>query len=176
MARTDRAGQRPIVDVARGLDIAEEFLEPYGRDKAKIRLEAIAASGRKPGKLILVSAITPTPAGEGKTTTSIGLSRGLGRIGKRVALALRQPSMGPVFGRKGGATGGGLSKVEPSNTINLQFTGDFHVITSAHNLLDAARPNWPRRSSRPPRGPRPRSRRFTPWIGPPSARSRRSPG
>jgi formate--tetrahydrofolate ligase len=137
MTRTDRAGQRPIVDVARDLDIAEEFLEPYGRDKAKIRLEAIAASGRKPGKLILVSAITPTPAGEGKTTTSIGLSQGLRRIGKRVALALRQPSMGPVFGRKGGATGGGLSKVEPSNTINLQFTGDFHAITSAHNLLAA---------------------------------------
>lgn len=143
MTHTDSAGQRPIVDVARDLDIAEEFLEPYGRDKAKIRLEAIAASGRKPGKLILVSAITPTPAGEGKTTTSIGLSQGLRRIGKRVALALRQPSMGPVFGRKGGATGGGLSKVEPSNTINLQFTGDFHAITSAHNL-DPTKVLWKR--------------------------------
>jgi formate--tetrahydrofolate ligase len=137
MTLTDGAAGRPIVEIARDLDIAEEFLEPYGRDKAKVRLEAVAASGRKPGKLILVSAITPTPAGEGKTTTSIGLAQGLRRIGKRAALALRQPSMGPVFGRKGGATGGGLSKVEPSNTINLQFTGDFHAITSAHNLLAA---------------------------------------
>ncbi len=137
MTRTDGAAARPIVDVARDLDIALDHVEPYGRDKAKIRLEAVAASGRKPGKLVLVSAITPTPAGEGKTTTSIGLAQGLRRIGKSVALALRQPSMGPVFGRKGGATGGGLSKVEPSNTINLQFTGDFHAITAAHNLLAA---------------------------------------
>ena len=138
MTRTDASGQRPIVGVARDLDIAEEYLEPYGRDKAQVRLEAMAASGRNPGTLILVSAITPTPAGEGKTTTSIGLAQGLRRIGKRAALALRQPSMGPVFGRKGGATGGGASKVEPSNTINLQFTGDFHAITAAHNLLAAA--------------------------------------
>jgi formate--tetrahydrofolate ligase len=137
MTHTDRPFQRPIAEVARDLDIAEEFLDPYGRDKAKIHLEAVKASGRKPGKLILVSAITPTPAGEGKTTTSIGLAQGLRRIGKRVALALRQPSMGPVFGRKGGATGGGASRVEPSDTINLQFTGDFHAITSAHNLLAA---------------------------------------
>ena len=137
MIRTDGPLQRPIAEVAKDLDIAEEFLEPYGRDKAKVRLEAVAASRRKPGKLILVSAITPTPAGEGKTTTSIGLAQGLRRIGKRVALALRQPSMGPVFGRKGGATGGGASRVEPSDTINLQFTGDFHAITSAHNLLAA---------------------------------------
>jgi formate--tetrahydrofolate ligase len=138
MSCTDGALFRPIAEVARDLDIAEDFLEPYGRDKAKVRLEAREASGRGPGKLILVSAVTPTPAGEGKTTTSIGLAQGLRRIGKRAALALRQPSMGPVFGRKGGATGGGLSKVEPSNTINLQFTGDFHAITAAHNLLAAA--------------------------------------
>ncbi|WP_165220864.1 formate--tetrahydrofolate ligase [Aquisphaera insulae] len=138
MARNVEHGLRPIGDVARDLDLSESFLEPYGRDKAKVRLEAAAAVGRKPGKLILVSAITPTPAGEGKTTTSIGLAQGLRRIGKRVALALRQPSMGPVFGRKGGATGGGASRVEPSNTINLQFTGDFHAITAAHNLLAAA--------------------------------------
>ncbi len=105
-----------------------------------MRLDALhAAEAERPsGKLILVSAITPTPAGEGKTTTSIGLSPGLHRIGKKSALALRQPSMGPVFGRKGGATGGGASRVEPSNTINLQFTGDFHAITAAHNLLAAA--------------------------------------
>ncbi|MGE3820111.1 MAG: formate--tetrahydrofolate ligase [Isosphaeraceae bacterium] len=130
---------RPITDVAGDLGIAPEFLEPFGRDKAKIRIEAIerASGARPPGKLILVSAITPTPAGEGKTTTSIGLAQGLKRLGKRPVLALRQPSMGPVFGRKGGATGGGASRVEPSNQINLQFTGDFHAITAAHNLLAA---------------------------------------
>lgn len=133
-------GQRPIVEVAHELGIAADHLEPFGRDKAKVRLDALraATAARRPGKLILVSAITPTPAGEGKTTTSIGLSQGMRRIGKRVALALRQPSMGPVFGRKGGATGGGASKVEPSDKINLQFTGDFHAITAAHNLLAAA--------------------------------------
>jgi formate--tetrahydrofolate ligase len=131
---------RPITELARELKIAPEHLEPYGRDKAKVRLDALrAAEAERPvGKLILVSAITPTPAGEGKTTTSIGLAQGLCRIGKPTALALRQPSMGPVFGRKGGATGGGASKVEPSNTINLQLTGDFHAITAAHNLLAAA--------------------------------------
>jgi formate--tetrahydrofolate ligase len=138
MTSAEGAVLRPIAEVARDLELSEKWLEPYGRDKAKVRLEAMEASGRGPGKLILVSAITPTPAGEGKTTTSIGLAQGLRRIGKRVALALRQPSMGPVFGRKGGATGGGLSKVEPSDTINLQFTGDFHAVTSAHNLLAAA--------------------------------------
>jgi formate--tetrahydrofolate ligase len=129
---------RPITEVARELGIGPESLEPYGRDKAKVRLEVLERNDRPPGKLILVSAITPTPAGEGKTTISIGLAQGLRRIGKRSALALRQPSMGPVFGRKGGATGGGASRIEPSNTINLQFTGDFHAITAAHNLLAAA--------------------------------------
>src|SRR4051812_6209790 len=138
MSSIDVSGLRPIADVAGDLGIAPEHLEPYGRDKAKVRPEVSRGSGRRPGKLILVSAITPTPAGEGKTTTSIGLAQGLRRIGKRVAVALRQPSMGPVFGRKGGATGGGASKLEPSNTINLQFTGDFHAITAAHNLLAAA--------------------------------------
>jgi formate--tetrahydrofolate ligase len=129
---------RPIADVAADLGIAPEHLEPYGRDKAKVRLEALSSTNGTPGKLILVSAITPTPAGEGKTTVSIGLAQGLRVIGKNAALALRQPSMGPVFGRKGGATGGGASRLEPSNTINLQFTGDFHAITAAHNLLAAA--------------------------------------
>src|SRR5271154_6051518 len=131
---------RPITEVARDLRIAPDHLETYGRDKAKVRLDALhAAEAERPsGKLILVSAITPTPAGEGKTTTSIGLAQGLCRIKKPAALALRQPSMGPVFGRKGGATGGGASRIEPSNTINLQFTGDFHAITAAHNLLSAA--------------------------------------
>ena len=129
-------GRRPIAAVAAELGIAAEHVEPYGRDKAKIHLNAL--DGRPPGKLILVSAITPTPAGEGKTTTSIGLAQGLRKLGKDARLALRQPSMGPVFGRKGGATGGGASRLEPSETINLQFTGDFHAITAANNLLAAA--------------------------------------
>ena len=132
--------QRPIADIASTLGIASDHLEPYGSDKAKVRLEAIEAASKlkSPGKLILVSAITPTPAGEGKTTVSIGLAQGLRKIGENAVLALRQPSMGPVFGRKGGATGGGASRLEPSNQINLQFTGDFHAITAAHNLLAAA--------------------------------------
>src|SRR4051794_5200262 len=121
---------RPIADVAHDLGIEAEHLEPYGRDKAKVRLEALDRADRPPGKLILVSAITPTPAGEGKTTVSIGLAQGLRRIGERSALALRQPSMGPVFGRKGGATGGGLSNAEPAGTIHLRFTGDFHCVAS----------------------------------------------
>ena len=133
---------RPIAAVAADLGIADDFLEPYGRDKAKVRLEALdQASKKTPGKLILVSAITPTPAGEGKTTTSIGLAQGLRKVGKNAILALRQPSMGPVFGRKGGATGGGACRLTPSDQINLQFTGDFHAITAAHNLLAAALDN-----------------------------------
>src|SRR3954468_2850603 len=138
MADRGPATMRPIAEVARDLGIAPDHLEPHGRDKAKVRLEVLDQDDRAQGKLILVSAITPTPAGEGKTTVSIGLAQGLRKIGKRSALALRQPSMGPVFGRKGGATGGGASRLEPSNTINLQFTGDFHAITAAHNLLAAA--------------------------------------
>ncbi len=134
---------RPIGEIAAELGIDSAHLDSYGNDKAKIRLEAInAAARRRPqGKLILVSAITPTPAGEGKTTTSIGLAQGFRRLGQSVCLALRQPSMGPVFGRKGGATGGGKSRLEPSDTINLQFTGDFHAITAAHNLLAATLDN-----------------------------------
>lgn len=127
----------PIFDLAESVGLDEKFVEPYGRDMAKISLEALKNPPKR-GKLILVSAITPTPAGEGKTTTSIGLAQGLKKLGKSVALALRQPSMGPVFGRKGGATGGGKSTVQPATEINLQFTGDFHAITSAHNLLAAA--------------------------------------
>lgn len=123
-----------ISAVAHSLGIQEEHLSYYGRDKAKVSLKALENRQRN-GKLILVSAITPTPAGEGKTTMSIGLAQGLQKIGQRVALALRQPSMGPVFGRKGGATGGGRSTLSPAESINLHFTGDFHAITSAHNLL-----------------------------------------
>ena len=127
---------RPILDVASDLGIPGDFLLPYGRNKAKVQLEARAA-GRAPGKLVLVTAITPTDAGEGKTTTSIGLANGLANIGEKVCLALREPSFGPTFGMKGGATGGGNSTVEPTDEINLHFTGDFHAISAANNLLAA---------------------------------------
>jgi len=129
-----------LAPIAAHLQLAPENLLWYGTDKAKVSLQALASPPRT-GKLILVSAITPTPAGEGKTTVSIGLADGLKFIGQNPALALRQPSMGPVFGRKGGATGGGLSSLFPSDDINLHFTGDFHAITAAHNLLAAALDN-----------------------------------
>lgn len=125
-----------ISSLAATLGIEDKHLSLYGRDKAKVALEALE-NPKKQGRLILVCAITPTPAGEGKTTVSIGLAQGLKKIGRSVALALRQPSMGPVFGRKGGATGGGRSTVQPAESINLHFTGDFHAITSAHNLLSS---------------------------------------
>ena len=125
-----------IAEIARSLYIPENHLTWYGHDKAKVSLQALKNLPQR-GKLILVSAITPTLAGEGKTTVSIGLAQGLKKAGQSVALALRQPSMGPVFGRKGGATGGGRSTLQPSNSINLHFTGDFHAITSAHNLLSS---------------------------------------
>jgi formate--tetrahydrofolate ligase len=125
---------RPITEVAQELGIDQQNLVPYGNDMAKVRLEALD-SGRERGRLILVSAITPTSAGEGKTTTSIGLAQGLAKIGESVCLALREPSLGPTFGMKGGATGGGKSVVVPTADINLHFTGDFHAITSANNIL-----------------------------------------
>jgi formate--tetrahydrofolate ligase len=134
MARTLSA--RPILEVAAALDLTPAQVIPYGFDKAKITLDALD-SGRPAGRLVLVSAITPTDAGEGKTTTSIGLGQGLARLGQRVCLALREPSLGPTFGQKGGATGGGLASVVPESDINLHFTGDFHAIGSAHNLLAA---------------------------------------
>lgn len=134
-------GLRSLSEVAAGLGIEQGDLIPYGWDKAKVNLRALGKSTRPEGQLILVSAITPTPAGEGKTTTSIGLADGLARIGKRVAVALREPSMGPLFGAKGGATGGGRARVVPSDDINLHFTGDFHAVTAAHNLLAAALDN-----------------------------------
>ena len=130
---------RPILDVARDLGIIDDHLEPFGRDKAKVRLEALDRANAAPGKLVLVSAITPTPAGKGKTTMSIGLAQGCASSANARSLALRQPSMGPVFGRKGSARpAAARSRLEPSETINLQFTGDFHAITAAHNLLAAA--------------------------------------
>ncbi len=128
---------RPIADIAADLGIPDTAWEPYGRTKAKIDLAQLPATERTPGKLILVTAINPTPAGEGKTTTSVGLADALNRTGRRTVLALREPSLGPCFGTKGGATGGGYAQVVPMEDINLHFTGDFHAITSAHNLLAA---------------------------------------
>ncbi len=125
---------QPLSAKAAALGIAPQHVIAYGADKLKVSLDALSHQPLR-GKLILVSALTPTPAGEGKTTLCIGLAQGLQQIGQSVALALRQPSMGPVFGRKGGATGGGKSRLTPSESINLHFTGDFHAITSAHNLL-----------------------------------------
>ena len=129
---------RPIADVARDAGIPEAALEPYGRTKAKVDVSLLPPrDGASQGKLILVTAINPTPAGEGKTTTSVGLADALNRTGRRTILALREPSLGPCFGTKGGATGGGYAQVVPMEEINLHFTGDFHAITSAHNLLAA---------------------------------------
>lgn len=127
---------QPIVQIAARLGIAEEQLEPYGRYKAKVNTLALRDLPRK-GKLILVTAINPTPAGEGKTTTSVGLADALTRLGKKTVLALREPSLGPVFGVKGGAAGGGYAQVVPMEDINLHFTGDFHAIGAANNLLAA---------------------------------------
>ena len=126
----------PIAQIAARLGLKETDWVPYGTTKAKIRLEVLKKHPPR-GKLILVSAITPTPAGEGKTTTTIGLGQALAYLGQSVAIALREPSLGPCMGMKGGATGGGLSQVHPAEEINLHFTGDFHAITSAHNLLAA---------------------------------------
>jgi formate--tetrahydrofolate ligase len=132
------ATMRPIQSVAASIGLAATDLEPYGHHIAKLSAPTVAAlAGRPRGKLILVTAINPTPAGEGKTTTTIGLGDALNRIGRSAMIALREPSLGPVFGRKGGATGGGRSQVLPMERINLHFTGDFHAITSAHNLLAA---------------------------------------
>ena len=129
---------KPIEEIAARLSLSSQHLEPYGRFKAKIALEALsAAPSRLTGKLILVSAINPTPAGEGKTTTTVGLGQALARLGKKAAVAVREPSMGPVFGIKGGGCGGGRSQVLPMEDINLHFTGDIHAVTSAHNLLSA---------------------------------------
>jgi formate--tetrahydrofolate ligase len=129
---------RPIGEIAAEAGISGEYLELYGKHKAKLNLDIFHTLHDKPdGKLLYVTAITPTPAGEGKTCTAVGLTQALGSLGKSVMLALREPSLGPVFGVKGGATGGGYSQVLPMDEINLHFTGDIHAITSAHNLLAA---------------------------------------
>ena len=131
------AEMKPIIEIAKTAGIPEDYLEQYGKYKAKIDLSLLKDSKKENGKLILVTAITPTPAGEGKTTTTIGLADGMKRIGKNVCVALREPSLGPVFGIKGGAAGGGYAQVVPMEDINLHFTGDFHAIGAANNLLAA---------------------------------------
>ncbi len=143
MAKSDieiarEATMRPIGEIAGKLDIPTDALLQFGPHKAKVSFEFINSLANKPdGKLILVTAITPTPAGEGKTTTTVGLGDGLNRIGKKTAICLREPSLGPCFGMKGGAAGGGYAQVVPMEDINLHFTGDFHAIGIAHNLLSA---------------------------------------
>src|SRR3979411_1517978 len=133
------AEKRPILDIAKEkLGIEAENLDPYGHYKAKVSMDYVKSlKSKKNGKLILVTAISPTPAGEGKTTTTGGLTDALNHIGKKAVLCLREPSLGPSFGMKGGAAGGGYAQVIPMEDINLHFTGDFHAITSANNLLSA---------------------------------------
>jgi formate--tetrahydrofolate ligase len=132
------AKKKPIMEIGAKLGIPAEHLLPYGHDKAKVGQEFIKSlAGRPDGKLVLVTAINPTPAGEGKTTTTVGLGDGLNRIGKKAVICIREASLGPNFGMKGGAAGGGMAQVVPMEEMNLHFTGDFHAITSAHNLLSA---------------------------------------
>lgn len=128
---------RPIFEIAKKAHVDEKYIEAYGKYKAKVDLSLLKETGKADGKLVLVTAITPTPAGEGKTTTTVGLADGLSRIGKEVTVALREPSLGPVFGLKGGAAGGGYAQIVPMEDINLHFTGDFHAIGAANNLLAA---------------------------------------
>lgn len=132
------ADMKPIARIAQNLEIPEDALEPYGRFKAKVNLDEMPEVNSRPhGKLILVTAVSPTPAGEGKTTTTVGLGDALNRIGLKTTICLREPSLGPCFGMKGGAAGGGYAQVVPMEDINLHFTGDLHAITAAHNLLSA---------------------------------------
>jgi formate--tetrahydrofolate ligase len=143
MAKSDieiarAAKMKPIGEIAEKMGVPKDAIEPFGRAKAKLSLDFVReATSRKPGKLILVTAMTPTPAGEGKTTTTVGLGDALNRIGKKAVICLREPSLGPCFGMKGGAAGGGYAQVVPMEDINLHFTGDFHAIGAAHNLLSA---------------------------------------
>jgi formate--tetrahydrofolate ligase len=133
----EKARKKPIEEIAQNLGLSPDLLEYFGKYKAKISPDGIAVKDKPRGKLIMATAMSPTPAGEGKTTTSIGLADALNRLGKKTTVALREPSLGPVFGMKGGATGGGYAQVVPSDEINLHFTGDIHAITAAHNLLAA---------------------------------------
>src|SRR3984893_8637596 len=138
-----RARLRPIDDIASAMGIGRSLLEHYGTDVAKIKLEAIEALSERPkATYVVVSAITPTPLGEGKTTTTVGLGQAFAHLGKRATVTIRQPSMGPTFGIKGGAAGGGYSQVVPMERLNLHLTGDFHAVTAAHNLLAAMIDNY----------------------------------
>jgi formate--tetrahydrofolate ligase len=129
---------KPLTEIAAMMGIGEHLLEPYGKSLAKISLDAIdELKGRPKAKYVVVTAITPTPLGEGKTTTTVGLGQAFKHIGKNAVISLRQPSMGPTFGIKGGAAGGGYSQVIPMELLNLHLTGDFHAVTAAHNLLSA---------------------------------------
>ena len=143
---------QPIAEIARRMGLDDSWVFPYGRHKAKISLDAIS-DGDRPGKLILVTGMTPTPAGEGKTTVSVGLTQALGRLGHRAAATLREPSLGPIFGIKGGGTGGGAARVVPEDEINVHFTGDAHAVASAHNLLAALADNAAQRGQVPGFGP-----------------------
>jgi formate--tetrahydrofolate ligase len=160
MAKSDieiarEATLKPIGEIAQKLGIAPASFKPYGHDKAKLTTEFVnSVKGNKDGKLILVTAISPTPAGEGKTTTTVGLGDGLNSIGKKAVMCLREPSLGPCFGMKGGAAGGGYAQVVPMEDINLHFTGDFHAIGAAHNLLSALVDNhiqWENKAGLDPR-------------------------
>ena len=160
MAKSDieiarEATLKPITEIAQSLDIPPAGFKPFGHDKAKLTTEFInSVKDNKDGKLILVTAISPTPAGEGKTTTTVGLGDGLNSIGKKAVMCLREPSLGPCFGMKGGAAGGGYAQVVPMEDINLHFTGDFHAIGAAHNLLSALIDNhiqWENKSGLDPR-------------------------
>ena len=132
------ASLKPLEDVAAEMGIGSHLLEPYGEEVMKVKLAAIDELADRPlAKYVVVSAITPTPLGEGKTTTTVGLGQGLHRIGKQATVTIRQPSMGPTFGIKGGAAGGGYSQVVPMEVLNLHLTGDMHAVTAAHNLLSA---------------------------------------
>src|ERR1044071_4696269 len=132
------AALKPLEDIADAMGIASNLLEPHGEEVMKIKLEAVAElAGQPAAKYVVGSAITPNPLGEGKTTTTVGLGQGFKHIGKRATVAIRQPSMGPKFGIKGGAAGGGYSQVVPMEVLNLHLTGDMHAVTAAHNMLSA---------------------------------------
>ena len=128
---------QPIASIADALGFKSEHVLPYGHYKAKISLDALTGGNANRGKLVVVTGITPTPAGEGKTTTAIGLTQGMGRLGHKVTVNLREPTLGPIFGIKGGGTGGGNARIVPEDEINIHFTGDAHAVASAHNLLAA---------------------------------------
>src|SRR5215216_3569444 len=133
-----KAALKPLDEIAASMGIEKDLLEPYGDSVAKVKLQAIEELGdRPPAKYVVVSAVTPTPLGEGKTTTTVGLGQAFSHIGKRATVTIRQPAMGPTFGIKGGAAGGGYSQVVPMEMLNLHLTGDTHAVTLAHNLLAA---------------------------------------